>query len=205
MILKYQGKKTEKDIIENIKECNLKYVSENSKSVSKLIKGENLEIMKFLIEKKNLKGKIDLVYIDPPFATKNIFRISEGKANGISRILSSNIAYEDSLVGAEYLEFIRERLILIKQLMSEKGSIYVHIDYKIGHYIKILMDEIFGQENFINDITRIKYNPKNFNRKAFGNIKDLILLYSKTNKFIWNEQKMPYSEEDIKRLFKKVG
>ncbi|MCD5425228.1 MAG: site-specific DNA-methyltransferase [Methanosarcinaceae archaeon] len=205
MILKYQGKKTEKDIIENIKECNLKYVSGNSNNKSKLIKGENLEIMKFLIEKKNLKGKIDLVYIDPPFATKNIFRMGKDKANGISRSLSDNIAYEDSLVGIEYLEYIRERLILLKQLMSEKGSIYVHIDYKIGHYIKILMDEIFGQENFINDITRIKCNPKNFNRKAFGNIKDLILLYSKTDKFIWNEQKMPYSEEDIKRLFKKVG
>lgn len=204
MILNYHGKKSEKEIRENIKECNLKSVSGNPNSKSKLIKGENLEVMKYLIEKKGLKGKIDLVYIDPPFATKNIFRLSEGKANGISRSLSGNIAYEDSLVGAEYLEFIRERLILIKDLMSEKGSIYFHIDYKIGHYIKILMDEVFGQENFINDIARVKCNPKNFNRKAFGNIKDLVLFYSKTNKFIWDEQKLPFSEEDIKRLFKKV-
>ena len=63
--------------------------------------------------------------------------------------------------------------------MSEQGSIYVHIDYKIGHYVKVLMDEIFGIENFINDITRIKCNPKNFKRNAYGNIKDLILFYSK--------------------------
>ncbi|MFH1337553.1 MAG: site-specific DNA-methyltransferase [Nanoarchaeota archaeon] len=160
--------------------------------------------MKYLINKYQLKGKIDFVYIDPPFATKNIFRMSEGKANTISRVNSGNIAYDDSLIGVEYLEFIRERLILLKYLMSERASIYFHIDYKIGHYVKILMDEIFGEKNFINDITRIKCNPKNFNRKAYGNVKDLILFYSKTKNYIWNENKIPFSEDDLKRLFKKI-
>jgi len=204
MILNYEGKKSEEEILNNIKEGNLKSVKGNHNSKSKLILGDNLEVMKYLIDKMGLKGKIDFVYIDPPFATKNIFRISEGKANSISRSSSGNIAYDDSMVGAEYLEFIRERLILLKKLMSKRGSIYFHIDYKIGHYIKVLMDEIFGEDNFINDITRIKCNPKNFKRKAYGNIKDLILFYSKTKDYIWNEQKIPFSEEDIKRLFKKV-
>ena len=204
MILNYEGKKEEQEIINNIKEINLKSITGNSDSISKLIKGNNLETMKYLIDKMGLKGKIDFIYIDPPFATKNIFRISEGKANSISRSSSGNIAYDDSMVGAEYLEFIRERLILLKQLMSEKSSIYFHIDYKIGHYIKVLMDEIFGEENFVNDIARIKCNPKNFSRKAYGNVKDLVLFYSKTNNYIWNDQKVPFSEEDLKRLFKKV-
>jgi adenine-specific DNA-methyltransferase len=129
--------------------------------------------------------------------------MSKEKANTISRCDMDEIAYDDSLIGSEYLEFIRERLILIKELLSEKGSIYVHIDCKIGHYVKVLMDEIFGKKNFINDITRIKCNPKNFERKGFGNIKDMILFYSKSGNHIWNEPKLPMSEEDIKRLFRK--
>jgi adenine-specific DNA-methyltransferase len=69
---------------------------------------------------------------------------------------------------------LRERLILLRELLSEQGSIYLHIDYKIGHYVKVMMDEVFGIENFRNDITRIKCNPKNFDRVGYGNIKDLI-------------------------------
>ena len=99
---------------------------------------------------------------------------------------------------------MRERLILARELLSEQGSIYLHIDYKIGHYVKIIMDEVFGRENFRNDITRIKCNPKNFSRKAYGNIKDLILFYSKSKNPIWNEPYVPYSEEDIAKLYKKI-
>ncbi|MDP2807341.1 MAG: site-specific DNA-methyltransferase, partial [bacterium] len=84
------------------------------------------------------------------------------------------------------------------------ASIYLHIDYKIGHYVKVLMDEVFGINNFRNDITRIKCNPKNFSRKAFGNIKDLVLFYSKTDEYIWNDPKRTLNEDDLKRLYKKV-
>ena len=146
MILNYEGKKSEREILDNIKPIFLKSVSGDSKSKSKLIKGDNLAVMKYLIDKCNLKGKIDLVYIDPPFSTNNIFRMSKDKANTISRSNGDNIAYDDSLIGPEFLEFIRERLILLRELLSDKGSIYVHIDYKIGHYIKILMDEVFGKK-----------------------------------------------------------
>lgn len=204
MILNYEGKKSEKEILDNIKPIFLKSISGNPKSESKLIKGENLAVMKYLIDKCDLKGKVDLVYIDPPFSTNNVFRISKDKANTISRSNGDNIAYDDSLIGPEFLEFIRERLILLRELLSDKGSIYVHIDYKIGHYIKVLMDEIFGRKNFLNDLTRIKCNPKNFERKAYGNIKDMILFYSKTGNHIWNNPKAPMTEEDIKRLFKKI-
>jgi adenine-specific DNA-methyltransferase len=117
---------------------------------------------------------------------------------------NDDIAYIDDLKGFEFIEFIRERLIIAKELLSDIGSIYLHIDYKIGHYIKIIMDEIFGIDNFRNDITRIKCNPKNFSRKAYGNIKDMILFYSKTKNVIWNEPKLPFSEKNKENLFKKL-
>jgi adenine-specific DNA-methyltransferase len=114
------------------------------------------------------------------------------------------VACTDTLKGFDFIEFIRERLVLLNMLLSDKGSIYLHIDYKIGHYVKIVMDEIFGIENFRNDITRIKCNPKNFARKGFGNMKDLILFYSKSDNLIWNEPKTPYTEEDKLKLFPKT-
>ena len=90
-------------------------------------------------------------------------------------------------------------------LLSDKGSIYLHIDYKIGHYVKIIMDEIFGVENFRNDITRVKCNPKNFERKGYGNMKDLILFYTKSEKLIWNEPKTPYTDDDKLKLRRAVA
>ncbi|HOV97926.1 MAG TPA: site-specific DNA-methyltransferase [bacterium] len=151
-----------------------------------------------------MAGKVDLIYIDPPFSTNNLFTIDEDRANTISSSKNGTIAYIDKLKGADYLEFMRETLILLREILSDRGSIYVHIDYKIGHYIKIIMDEIFGIKNFRNDITRIKCNPKNFARKGYGNIKDLILFYTKTDNFIWHEPYIPYTEEDLKKLFPKV-
>ena len=203
MHLQYPNKKTSQEIFDSIPDIPLETLG-NSKSPNMLIQADNLLALKQLIDNYNLLGKIDLVYIDPPFATNNTFTISEGRAATISNSSKGTIAYQDTLKGFEFLEFLRERLLLLKELLSDKGSIYLHIDYKIGHYVKIIMDEIFGIENFRNDITRIKCNPKNFNRKAYGNIKDLILFYSKTDEPIWNEVRIPYTEEDKQKLFPKV-
>lgn len=170
-----------------------------------LIYGDNIQGMEYLLDTMELRGKVDLVYIDPPFATNSNFMISEGRTSTISSANNGNIAYSDKLTGNDYLEFIRERLKLIKELLSDQGSIYLHIDYKIGHYVKVLMDEVFGIENFRNDITRIKCNPKNFPRIGYGNIKDLILFYSKTKKPIWHEPKDEYSEKDLEKLFPKIN
>jgi adenine-specific DNA-methyltransferase len=203
MFLNYTGKKSESDIFDSIPNCKFTKLND-AKSENKLIFGENLLALKHLINVQNLSEKIDLIYIDPPFATNNTFTISDERANTISNGKNDKIAYTDNLKGAEFLEFLRERLVLLRMLLSEKGSIYLHIDYKIGHYIKILMDEIFGIENFRNDIARIKCNPKNFARKSFGNVKDLILFYSKSDNPIWNEPKTPYSKQDELKLFPKV-
>ncbi len=136
-----------------------------------LIQGDNVAGMRYLLEVKRMRGKIDLVYIDLPFATGGKFIISNDRISTISRVREGELAYSDELRGPDYLMFLRERLVLLKKLLSVQGSIYLHIDYKIGHYVKILMDEIFGFENFRNDITRIKCNPKNFSRVGYGNIK----------------------------------
>jgi adenine-specific DNA-methyltransferase len=155
-----------------------------------LIKSDNLVALNYLL-KNNFKGKIDLVYIDPPYATGGNFTITNGRATTISNSKNGKIAYTDTLKGTDFIEFLRERLILIRELLSERGSIYLHIDYKIGHYVKVMMDEVFGMENFRNDITRIKCNPKNFDRVGYGNIKDLILFYGKGANPIWNEPRKP--------------
>lgn len=168
-----------------------------------LIHSENIAGLNYLLE-QGFRGKIDLVYIDPPFATGSNFTITNGRASTISNSRNGEIAYTDTLKGGDFIEFLRARLLLIRELLSERGSIYLHIDYKIGHYVKVMMDEVFGIENFRNDITRIKCNPKNFERIGYGNIKDLILFYTKSNSPIWHEPREKYSAADIEKLFPKT-
>ena len=202
MELVYTGKKNKSEILNITNPYMLSQKWNTEKSL--LIHGDNFFSMQLLLKEYNLKGKIDFIYIDPPFATKGVFAVGNERTSTISSSKNDKIAYQDTLVGEEFIEFLRERLFLAYELLSEKGSIYVHIDYKIGHYVKIILDEIFGAANFKNDITRVKCNPKNFSRRAYGNIKDLILFYSKSKKNIWHTPYEPFSEDDIKRLYKKV-
>lgn len=202
MKLSYSNKKSEKEIFDSIPDYDLTKLN-NVSCINKLIQGDNLVLLKKLITTYDLLEKVHLIYIDPPFSTNNTFIMSEDRAATISSS-KGTIAYKDNLKGKDYLEFLRERLILLKMLMAPNGSIYLHIDYKIGHYVKVIMDEIFGVENFRNDIARIKCNPKNFERKGYSNIKDLILFYSKSDDLIWNEPIIPFTEKDGKKLFSKI-
>lgn len=90
---------------------------------------------------KMRKGKVKLIYIDPPFATQEEFQTKEGAK-----------AYSDKKKGAEFLEFIRRRLILAKEILAPDGAIYVHLDQKMGHYVKVILDEVFGKNNIRNEI-----------------------------------------------------
>jgi len=200
MFLTYPNKKEEGEIFGRTPKLNAE-ISPEEGAENKLIFGNNLPALNSLLD--NYRNKVDLIYIDPPFATNGHFKIGEERTNTISNSDTDEIAYSDTLVGAEFLEFLRERLLFLRELMSERASIYLHIDYKIGHYVKLIMDEVFGKENFRNDITRIKCNPKNFQRKGYGNIKDLILFYAKPGA-TWSNPTTPHSEEDIDRLFKKI-
>lgn len=208
MHLVYDGKISEIELLNSIPKAYLKEIESFGQlsfhqSHNSLIFGDNLLTLNCLLEDPKIAGNVKLVYIDPPFATNQAFR-SGSRTATISAKDDDEIAYLDNLVGAEFLEFLRHRLILLRELLSQDGSIYLHIDSKMGHYVKVLMDEVFGKDNFINDISRIKCNPKNFSRKGYGNIKDLILFYSKTRNFIWNEPRQEMTEEDILRLFPKV-
>lgn len=114
---------------------------------NKLIFGDNLQVLKNLLTDDLLRrqikkhGGIKLIYIDPPFATKSDFQGGNGEK-----------AYTDKVAGAEFIEFIRKRLILMRELLAEDGSIFVHLDWKKSHYIKVVMDEVFGEHNFVNDL-----------------------------------------------------
>lgn len=202
MFITYENKRTENDILEETLGAMLETLSGHG-SKNKLVHADNLLALKTLLI-NNYAGKVDLIYIDPPFATNGHFKISDDRVSTISSCKNDAIAYSDVLIGADFLEFLRERLIFLRELLSERGSIYLHIDYKIGHYVKLIMDEVFGKDMFRNDITRIKCNPKNFHRKAYGNIKDLILFYSKSTSPTWNDPRIPFSEDDEERLFKKI-
>lgn len=170
-----------------------------------LIHGDNLDALIYLRDRLGMKGKVDLVYIDPPFATGGEFRMDEnGRVATISSSVRGTVAYSDKLTGSDFIEFLRKRVAVIHDLLSDRGSFYLHIDYKIGHYVKVMLDTIFGIENFRNDITRVKCNPKNFSRIGYGNIKDMILFYTKGKNPIWHEPKIPMSESEIERLYAKI-
>ena len=155
---------------------------------NRLYYGDNLPILASLLQDNSVQGKVKLIYIDPPFATKSIFQ---------SR--SQTDAYSDLLAGNSYIEFIRQRLIVLRELLADDGSIYVHLDEKMAFYIKVIMDEIFGQRNFKNWITRKKCNPKNYTKKTYGNVSDYILFYSKSDNYVWNR---PVEEWTDKRANK---
>jgi len=204
MELTYNNKRSVEDILkQTTPACLEKVCIQGAECKNKIIKGDNINVMQALLQYYDVRGKIDLVYIDPPFSTNNVFRYSETRTSTISSSSSDDVAYSDKLRGTDFLEFLRERLVFIRELMANHGSIYLHIDYKIGHYVKIVMDEIFGQSNFRNDIARIKCNPKNFDRKGYSNVKDLILFYTKSSDFVWNEPTQKLTGRDIEKLFPK--
>ena len=105
--------------------------------------GDNLDGLRLLAE---MNIAVDLVYIDPPFATNNEFLIDDDRANTISA--SGRPAYSDRLRGSEYLDALAARLTAIRHVMSPTASIYVHIDVKMEHHVRFLMDGVFGPENF---------------------------------------------------------
>ena len=149
--------------------------------------GNNLRGLRTLLSDPDVKGKVTLVYIDPPFATQGTFLSRKQKK-----------AYDDHLSGAGYVEYLRERLILLRELLSDKGSIYLHLDENMVFEMKLVMDEVFGCSNYRNIIARKKCNPKNYTRKAYGNTVDFILFYTRTEKYVWNRPVGPLSEESTK-------
>jgi adenine-specific DNA-methyltransferase len=175
--------------------------------VNRVCYGDNLLVMQALLAGDpstglaSMRNSIDLIYIDPPFDSKADYRTKitlPGKTVDAKPTVLEQAAYSDTWKDGtvSYLEMIYPRLALMRELLSEKGSIYVHIDWHVGHYVKILMDEIFGKENFTNEIIWKRTSAHSDPGKN-GNCHDTILLYAKDKCRIWNQQYSPYDSEYV--------
>ena len=182
--LTYAGKLTAEQVLLHTIPAQVERIWQGSTNSNRLYFGDNLSVLVYLLNDPKICGQVRLVYIDPPFATNKVYK-SRKQAE----------AYSDTLTGARYVEFLRRRLILLHKLLADDGSIYVHLDQTMVFHIKLIMDEIFGPQNFRNFITRKKCNPKNYTRKTYGNISDHILYYTKSDRPVWNRAYVPWSEE----------
>lgn len=166
--------------------------------------GDNLQVMSHLL--KEFRGKVDLAYIDPPFDSnadykKKISLRGQGAANDHSAFEEKQ--YTDIWLNDGYLQFIYERAILIRELLSATGSIYVHCDHHKSHYIRLILDEVFGPENFTNEIVW-KRSGVHASKIGFGPVHDTIHFFSKSSEFIWNPQFAEYDEEYVEGWFSKT-
>ncbi len=185
--LEYGGRASKEEVLTGDSARLRCLVRTPTPSVNRLIYGDNLKVLRTLRAETEVSGKVRLVYIDPPYATGFQFH---------SR--SQEHAYSDHLGGAGYLEFLRQRLIILHDILADDGSIYLHLDGNMVFQAKILMDEIFGAGNFRNFITRRKSNPKNYTKKSYGNISDYLLFYSKTERYVWNQPLDAHSAAALK-------
>ena len=183
-----------------------------------IIRGECVSACAYL---KEQGVQVDLVYIDPPFASgadyaKQVYirrnpKVAEAIAQAEQELDIEELkSFEEKMYGdvwdkEKYLSWMYENLMAIKSVMSESASIYVHLDWHIVHYIKVLMDEIFGEDNFVNDITWKRQTSSGFKGKnAMGKNHDNILVYVKSDSFLYNTIYLPYSEEYIAKRFSHV-
>ncbi len=162
-----------------------------------LVWGDNLLAMRELLADQRgpnrfgTRDKIKLVYIDPPFATRQDFMKDKEKA------------YKDKIIGSKFIEFLRRRLVLLRELMADDASVFVHLDTKKGHYIKAVLDEVFGEQFFRNEIVWKRQSAHNDAGKC-GAIHDSIYFYTKGERWIWNDVRMPVSEEYLRQFFDQV-
>ena len=178
----------------------------NSNFQNILIQGDCLSSCAYL---KSQDIKIDLVYIDPPFASgadyaKKIY-LRNGGETAIKKenSIGEEILYDDIWQKEDYLNWLYERLLAIREVMSETASIYVHLDWHIGHYVKVMLDEVFGEENFRNDIIWT-YNGKGLanTKNSFIPYNANILFYSKSNNFFLNNKTEGIAKSVLERFGK---
>jgi Adenine specific DNA methylase Mod len=182
--LTYEGKEREEDILADTMAVPLQPVKTfgngNDGWTNKLIFGDNLQVLKALMDvtevydKNTGRGKVRLIYIDPPFGTGDIY---DAKGNAP--------AYSAKLQGAKFIEFLRKRLVFLREILADDGTIYVRIDYHFGHYIKAVMDEIFEKNNFQNELIVNRICKKGFGANRFPTATDSIFYYKKSKQFIF--------------------
>ena len=167
-----------------------------------LFQGDNREVLSSLLI-AGFRGKIDLIYIDPPFDSgadyvRNVrLRGGSTKLKGEGQTLLEQVQYEDIWANDNYLQFMYERLILMRELLSGKGSIYLHCDWHKNHHLRFLLDEVFGEGNFRNQVIW-RYRRWPSPGKNFQKMHDIILRYSKSKDVIWNQLLESKSESTLK-------
>lgn len=185
-----------------------RYGEENENWINKIFWGDNLQVMSHML--KEYRGKVDMVYIDPPFDSKAQYKKTiKVRGQDVSNDILSfeEKQYNDIWTNDTYLQFMYERLILIRELLMDTGSIWVHCDMSRGHYIKVILDEVFGQNNFINQITwkrTFAHGDMGQGAKHLGRISDYILVYSVSPNVKLNSVYTPYEKEYEERVYKNV-
>ena len=183
---------------------------------NRLIYGDNMLVMQALLAGDpatglpSMRGMVDLIYIDPPFDSKADYRTKVSLPNiSLSQkpTVIEQFAYSDTWKDGtvSYLEMLYPRLVLMRELLSEQGSIYVHIDWHIGHYVKILLDDVFGKDNLVNEIIWDKGFRGTESKYIYQHSHDTVFLYARNksgNNYIWNQQAQPYKDESMGRYNK---
>ena len=169
---------------------------------NKIYWGDNLQVMSHLL--KTYRGKINLIYIDPPFDSKADYKKKielKGKKVENDRTAFEEKQYTDIWTNDEYLQFMYERLILMRELLADNGSIYVHCDWHKSHYLRCMLDEIFGAAKFNNEIIWWYKDPSGGTTHNFRRKHDNLLFYVKTPDYIFNVDavRMPYSEGTLRQ------
>ena len=173
-----------------------------------LFHGDNKDVLAWLLA-NGYRGKVNLIYIDPPFDSgadyiRQVYLRNSNipqKIFGESYSLGEQIQYTDIWTNDSFLQFFYERLILLHELLSDNGSIWVHCDYRKNSHIRILMDEIFGSENFRSELIWKHTRSKSTGSKNFGVEHNTLFYYVKSDEFIWNLQFKDYDSDKLDRYY----
>lgn len=168
-----------------------------------LFHGDNKEILSTLLT-NGFRGKVDLIYIDPPFDSKADYvrkvelRGTKSKLEGEEQTTIEQVQYEDIWANDNYLQFMYERLILLRELLSDRGVLYLHCDWHKSHHLRLLLDEVFGGDNFVNEISWGYRSGGASKKESLARKHDTILMYRKTNEFEVNtKQERQYLEKSF--------
>ena len=182
------------------------YGDKSAKEFNKLFWGDNLQVLSHLL--KEYRGKVDLIYIDPPFDSKAEYvrkvKFRGEEIEGEQQSLIEEKQYTDIWEKDEYLQFLYGRLFLIRELLADSGSLFLHCDWHKGAYLKLLLDEIFGDKNFRNEIIWHYHDKFATGGKALDRNHDTIFHYSKSSDFTGNPIKIKKPEKTKRALRKKV-
>lgn len=163
--------------------------------------GDNLQVMSHLL--KEFRGKVNLIYIDPPFDSKADYKkkitLKGQQVKGDATAFEEK-QYSDLWINDEYFQFMYERITLMRELLANNGSLYIHCDYHVNSHLRLICDEILGAENLINQITWKRTGAHN-DPGRYGVISDTILFYSKSSERTWNQPYAERSQESLDNSF----